>query len=144
LEHESLNNKERGVFLMNRRISFLADIMITLVLLPGLFGCAGTSSPPIPPSPTPASATATTVGLSLSVSEPADETVVNQQTVRVAGRTEPDAIVSVNGNIVTSIDQDGNFATALSLTEGPNVIELIASEYGGNQVQKTLTVIYVP
>ena len=93
------------------------------------------------PTSTPATAAA---GFTLSISEPADQTVVNQDTIRVAGRTEPDAVVSVNGNIVTGIDKDGNFATAVSLLEGPNLIEVIASDYAGNQSSQTLTVIYAP
>jgi hypothetical protein len=95
--------------------------------------------------PTPASTPATAAaGLTLTISEPADETVVNQDTILVAGRTEPDAVVSVNGNIVTGIDEDGNFATAVSLLDGPNLIEVIASDYAGNQSTQTLTVIYTP
>jgi len=130
---------------MNSRNLIVASA-IALVLLLGVFSCAGpspVSGPPTTPA-TPSASKPAPAGLTLSVSEPADEITVNQNTLRIAGRTEPDAILSVNGNIITGIDQNGDFATALSLSEGPNVIELIASKYGENQVSKTLTVIYIP
>ena len=68
-------------------------LMITFV------ACAPQASPaPAPMTtpttvPTPKSTPATAAaGLTLSISEPADETVVTQDTGRVAGRTEPEAV----------------------------------------------------
>jgi len=98
-----------------------------------------TSQPPsaaTPTSPAP--------GLTLNISEPKDETVVTDSLLKVAGRTAPDAVVSVNGAIVKTIDANGNFATVVPLVEGPNLVEVIASDYQNNQQSQTLTVIYAP
>ena len=55
----------------------------------------------------------------------------------------PDATVSVNGTLVIP-SQDGDFSTEVSLEEGPNLIEVIASILTGDQKGTVLTVIYIP
>ena len=95
------------------------------------------------PTPTPTAAPPAP-GLTLTISEPQDEAVVKESLLRVAGRTAPDAVVSVNGRITRSIDEDGNFTTVMPLAEGPNLLEVIATDYQGNQVSQVLTVIYAP
>ena len=114
---------------------------------------------PIPPTPTrvPPTPTATPTAtptpaatptpfprvLFLQIDAPQDETVVNTAQMQVKGGTLPDAVVSVNGNIV-SLDERGRFATTVTLVEGPNVIGVIASDLSGNQMARSLAVIYVP
>ena len=48
----------------------------------------------------------------------------------------------MNG-VLVEVDADGNFSTAVALDEGPNSIEVIASDYEGNEASKILTVIYL-
>jgi len=114
----------------------LPGALLLLVLLI-IVGCQATSTQPTPtPTPTP--------GLTLVITEPKDEAVVKDSLLRVAGYTSVDAVVSVNGNIIRAIDARGNFATAIPLQEGPNLVEVIATDYQGNRVSKVLTVIYAP
>lgn len=102
-------------------------------------------APPLPvATPTPAPQPPTPEALPLSILEPQDEAVVREGLLRLAGRTAPDAVVSVNGRILRAIDEEGNFTTTLTLSEGPNLIEVIATDYQGNQVVRVLTIIYTP
>ena len=59
------------------------------------------------------------------------------------GRASPDATVSVNGQL-GAMDESGNFRILLSLKEGPNLIEVIASDLAGDVRTLVLTVIYIP
>lgn len=79
----------------------------------------------------------------LLIIEPANETILNSSPVRVRGTASLDAVVSINGNIVTLAD-DGSFNTTLNLLEGPNMVEIIATNPEGKQVSQILTVIYLP
>jgi len=114
-----------------RKASFLL-----LVLLIAVVAC-GRNQAPVQ-TPTPAAA------LSLTVTSPQDEVVVKDAVIRLVGRSSPDAVVSVNGNIVRSVDIEGNFSTPVTLIEGPNLLEVIATDYRGGQASQVLTVIYAP
>lgn len=59
------------------------------------------------------------------------------------GATNPDNVVSVGGEVV-EVDEDGNFTVVVTLEEGPNVIEVIASNFDGEEVDTLITVIYFP
>lgn len=100
-----------------------------------------TSSPAVPPAPTPPATQPPVQGVSLKITEPSDETIANLTPVRVAGTTDIDATVSINGNIVEVAD-DGSFNAMVDLLDGPNVIDVIASNPAGSQSGKTITVIY--
>ena len=78
----------------------------------------------------------------LTVAEPQDETTVYAADLVVKGQTEPDAVVSVN-EVVVDVDAEGKFSTTVTLEEGPNPIEVMASDFEGNEGSVTLTVIYV-
>ncbi|GAJ17309.1 unnamed protein product, partial [marine sediment metagenome] len=80
---------------------------------------------------------------SLTVTEPTDESIINADKVEVIGITTPGAVVSVNGELA-EVDEEGNFAMMVVLEEGPNIIEVIASDLEGNQESHTLVIIYVP
>ncbi len=107
---------------------------------------------PRPPTPTPVPPTATPTPAPtptplprvffLQVQEPSDESVVATAQIAVKGATQPDATVSVNGNIAP-VDERGRFAATVSLSEGPNVIDVVASDLSGNQVAKSLAIIYL-
>lgn len=102
---------------------------------------AATARPvtPAPPSPTPVVPAA----LRLEVTQPADEATVKTSPITVTGTTSLDATVSVNGTIAT-VAEDGTFTSNVDLTEGPNLLEVIASDPAGNQVNKVMTVMYLP
>ena len=80
--------------------------------------------------------------LPLTVTSPQDESIVNTFETVVTGITAPDAVVSVNGMLV-DVDADGEFSTTVSLEEGPNSIEVIASDYESHEASQILTVIYL-
>lgn len=107
--------------------------LILLIILATLIGagCQGAVSPP------PAQ------GFFLEVTEPQDESVVSTSPIRVSGSTSPGAEVSINGELI-DVDEQGNFAAMVQLEEGPNVIEVIATDYDGNEESCILAVIYTP
>lgn len=78
----------------------------------------------------------------LEIVTPKDESVVQNASVLVQGRTAPDAVVSVNGQ-PAEVDASGNFSATITLEPGPNSIEVIASDFLDNQDSKVITVIYV-
>jgi uncharacterized protein YfaP (DUF2135 family) len=104
--------------------------ILTLSLLLAA-GCAG--SPVVAP--------VATEELSLEINEPADEAVVSVSRITVSGNTAADAVVSING-IVADVDAEGIFNSEINLEAGPNVIEVVASEFQGNEKAAVLTVIY--
>ncbi len=93
------------------------------------------------PIPSP-KAEDTPVAFFLEVLTPENETVVQEGSVEVRGRTVPDAVVTVNGQVV-EVGSDGGFLAMAQLEEGPNTIEVIASDFQGNQEAQVLTVVYV-
>jgi uncharacterized lipoprotein YajG len=83
--------------------------------------------------------------LSLKVESPKDGTTVTTSTVTVSGRVlgseSAAAKVTVNDQDVPV--KDRKFSTTVTLTEGPNVITVVAT-VGGAVPSKTVTVTYAP
>ena len=119
----------------------LMPLVILMTLIVGI-GCqaAPPATPPPPPSSPPPEPAA---GFFLEVTEPQDETVVSASPIRVNGSTSPGAEVSVNGTLI-DVNEQGNFAAMVELEEGPNAIEVIATDYEGNEESCILAVIYTP
>ena len=103
--------------------------LVTVLLLVLIAACAPT--PALKPE------------FSLTVTEPTDESIINTDKVEVIGITTPGAVVSINGELV-DVNEEGNFTMMVVLEEGPNIIEVIASDLEGNQESHTLVIIYVP
>jgi len=82
-------------------------------------------------------------GFYLTVTQPVDNSSTNSNEVEVKGRTSPGAVVTVNGELA-EIDNGGNFTMMVFLEEGPNLMEVIASDLEGNQETSTKVIIYVP
>ncbi len=80
--------------------------------------------------------------VALTVSQPQNETTVYAAALEVKGKTEADAVLSVNG-VTVEVNADGSFSTTVTLEEGPNPIEVLASDFEGNEGSAILTVIYV-
>ena len=99
----------------------------------GWFGGSSPTEEPKEPEP----------DLFLEILTPENESVVFTKELTVTGKTLSTAIVSVNGNLV-SVDEDGGFSLEITLVEGPNLIEALASDIGGNEVGKISTIIYIP
>lgn len=125
--------------------------MVLTIILASLFsslitGCTQSTSPETtlaPPQaiPTPSPGT-TQTGLFLTVSQPADGSIVDISNVEVMGHTSPEAVVSVNSEI-TIADTQGTFVITITLAEGPNIVEVIASDEEGNEARTSLTVTLV-
>ncbi len=107
--------------------------------------------PTLASSATPAPATATTSAVtvlpasavSLQVLSPQDGAIVNTQQVTVTGTASPGAVVSVNDDILV-VGPDGQFHDTVTLDEGPNVIEIVASNTSGSETSLELAVTYEP
>jgi hypothetical protein len=85
-----------------------------------------------------------TGALFLQMTSPvSDELFVTQSSYEFKGRTTVDALLSVNDSVL-EVDEEGRFAFAMDLDEGPNVIEVVASNSLGEQFDEVLLVIYEP
>ena len=76
----------------------------------------------------------------LEVSEPANDTKTRKTEIKVAGTTNPETFIKVNG-LPLVVTSDGQFQTNVQLKEGENKIEVVAEDDAGNSEQKTITVI---
>lgn len=101
------------------------------------------TSTPITGNPTSAPAKSTAPSLALKVTTPQDEVIVNVASIPVSGQTTPGAVVSVNGNLA-DVDATGKFQKTLVLDEGTNIIEVVASDENGTELNVIVLVIYQP
>jgi len=79
--------------------------------------------------------------LVLTVDTPQDKTTVSESSVTVSGTVTKTAEVKINGVVVPI--KGGKFSTDFKLTEGSNVINVVATS-GKDTVTKTLTITYNP
>jgi hypothetical protein len=70
--------------------------------------------------------------ISLKITEPTDAAEISSNTVAVKGETVPGATVTVN-DAVSTADDNGNFSVTISLEQGPNAIDIIATDDNGQQ-----------
>ena len=92
---------------------------------------------------TVASAPETPSVLWLQILSPVDEAVVNTSQVDVIGSAPAGAVISVNDEIFI-VSSDLQFKATVLLDEGPNLIEVIASDESGNEMSALLTITYEP
>ena len=71
------------------------------------------------------------------------EMFVTQSSFEFTGRTSVDALLTVNDQVL-EVDEQGRFALNVQLEEGPNVVEVVASNTNGEQFDEVLLVIYEP
>ncbi len=95
------------------------------------------------PAPGNQPAPAASGPLLLRVLSPQDGAVVGTAQIQVNGLATPGEVVTVNDNIIL-VGADGQFQTTVSLDQGPNLIEVIASNNTGNETNVELTVTYQP
>ncbi len=115
----------------------LAAPTATSAAAPG--GAAATQ----PPAPTQAAPPANAAPIALQVTSPQDGAVVNTQQIAITGAASPGAVVTVNDDIIV-VGADGQFNDTVTLSEGPNLIEVIASNTSGSETSVELTVTYEP
>lgn len=77
----------------------------------------------------------------LSIMDPKDGALLNASPVQVEGKTEPGADLRLEGsNESIAVETNGDFSFLFDLTEGENVITLVAIDAAGNEVERTITV----
>ncbi len=81
--------------------------------------------------------------LVLKVLEPADESVVTQASLVVRGQTVAGAVVSVD-SALAAVDANGGFSAPITLEEGANLIEVVASDNAGNVLSQQILVVFEP
>ena len=79
----------------------------------------------------------------MQITGPADGATVSSPQVTVAGSAAPGAVVTVNNDILI-VGANGLFLHNMTLAQGPNVIEVIASDMSGSQMSADLVVTYLP
>jgi cytoskeletal protein RodZ len=75
-------------------------------------------------------------GPSLEIITPLDQSKIDASFLEVKGKTEPDAVVRVNGGII-NISSEGEFICRVSLNEGENTIVIEAT----NRLDKTRKIL---
>ncbi len=80
--------------------------------------------------------------LPFSLLYPFDGLETTTPTIQVVGVTQPDAVVGVNG-IPVEVNDLGIFSTTLTLVEGDNLIEVVATDLREVRFQ-TVAVFYLP
>lgn len=99
------------------------------------------------PEATSSGATQTGGALTLSITSPAAQEVVSAKSVVVTGITLPSATLTITGgkdDVISSADADGAFTESVNLDEGQNNLVVSAFDGNGNQVNQTVSVVYVP
>lgn len=98
----------------------------------------------IPIVPVTAISVPETVGsLWLQVLSPLDEAVVNIPQVDVIGSAPAGTVLSINDEILIA-GNDGQFKVTVMLEDGPNLVEITASDENGNETTVLLMVTYEP
>ena len=85
----------------------------------------------------------TAAGLPFTMFYPSNGLVVSAPTISVIGGTRSDAVVGVNG-VPVDINSLGIFSTSITLDEGGNFIEVLATDIDGNVRFQTVAVFYLP
>ncbi len=114
---------------------------LILCLALELAACSGPK--PTSGSNIPASATPTAGPLGLRILSPEDNSVVHVPQVEVAGTAPADLVVTINDDIVL-VDETGTFSATIPVEEGPNLIQIVASDAEGNEANVDLVVTYEP
>ena len=112
-----------------------------------------TNPSPVPnssktPAPSPTSSPGTVTEYSsgalwLRLFTPQDDQVVTTAQITVEGQAPAETVIGVNDQI-SVVGSDQSFSIPVILKEGPNVIEIIASDVYGNEIDLVLTVVYDP
>jgi hypothetical protein len=78
-------------------------------------------------------------GINLEILEPKANSIVNNQTIKIIGKTTPLAEVYINDK-ETKADSLGNFSLNYNLDEGENVLTIIANDENGNYAEKEIVI----
>ncbi len=98
------------------------------------------ASLPADPSPAPRPVKLTNGPFTMTIFSPADQSTVTKPQVDLHGELSEAAVLTIDGN--TYLIDAGTFTRTISLSEGINTIQIVASDMDGNEVDWILTVIY--
>jgi hypothetical protein len=56
------------------------------------------------------------------------------------GQAIPDSVLTINENVIL-MDETGTFSIELPLEEGPNILEITASNTAGDQIEAVITIV---
>lgn len=79
----------------------------------------------------------------LLITQPETQSIVSQKNIVLAGRTSSGSIVSVNG-VSVPVDPLGIFSSTITLGEGPNIIDVLATSNEGDLLSSIIAIIYRP
>ena len=80
----------------------------------------------------------------LEIDSPPDEDFeTKEEEIEVTGETDPEANLNINNRFVF-VKNDGFFNHSVSLSEGENIIKIVASDQAGNETKAERKVIYSP
>ena len=113
-------------FTWNPRLTFITGVVLTIAFIIGylLFQYRAFIQPPV-----------------LTVETPTEGQVISEEVIDVRGKTDPDATLYINKEIV-SVYQDGGFQKEVTLIPGENKIRIEAVSRSGKKTIKELTVKY--
>jgi hypothetical protein len=77
--------------------------------------------------------------LSVVIESPADDITVTESPLEISGQADPGTVISINDEILL-VQEDRRFSVQITLVEGINLIEIIASDLDENQEAFYLTV----
>ena len=77
----------------------------------------------------------------LRLTSPKDGEIVTRDVIDVNGQAPEGTVISLNEEILV-VAGDEQFTIPIKLDEGPNVIELVASDLNGDEIALVLTVVY--
>jgi len=94
---------------------------------------------------TPIEPTPTAAEFSLTIISPEDDSLINTNKVELKGSTVANAVIVIaeeKGEKIIEADGEGSFATEISLIAGTNEIKITAFNSEGDEVSKTLSLVY--
>ncbi len=98
-------------------------------------------TPTLIPSTIPAPVEKTSGPLWVKITSPLDNSTVNTAEIEVQGSAPADTVLTINDEII-DVGSDQKFSAMVTLDEGINVIEILASDVSGNEVFIPLTVYF--
>lgn len=77
----------------------------------------------------------------LIITDPAKDVIVTEHKITIKGKTQPEAIVEINGQRI-SIEPDGQFAEEVALHRGLNTIQISAKSKLSRQQTQVRNILY--
>lgn len=143
---------------MNKMYLAIVGFLLVIALLVGGYAFYKTANQTpasyLPPTPvatppaqtknsSPSATTETKPSIPLTITSFKDGDIVSVAKLAVKGLTAPNAEVSVNTTDLKA-NAKGSFSINLTLEEGDNAIEVVASDADGNNTSWEATVTYTP